>query len=101
LSIRDNGEPMGSEPHLCRRKAIPPQVARPDVRAGDCAGCNKEPRKASHQVTEHQAALDLFDNTLIPSAQNAQLKDSLKQVRPMVAEHLQEAKSIQGSLLAK
>jgi putative membrane protein len=53
------------------------------------------------QVTEHQAALDLFDSKLIPNAQNAPLKESLKQVRPMIAEHLQDAKNIQGSLSAK
>lgn len=52
------------------------------------------------QVTEHQSALDLFDNKLIPNAQNGALKSSLQQARPMIADHLREAKSIQGSLPA-
>jgi putative membrane protein len=50
------------------------------------------------QVVEHQGALDLFDKKLIPNAQNAQLKDSLQQIRPMIADHLQAAKSLEANL---
>ena len=50
------------------------------------------------EVQYHQAVLDALDRTLIPGAQNAELKALLQQVRPNVAAHLERAKSIQGSL---
>ena len=52
----------------------------------------------AHEVQYHQAVLDAIDNTLIPNAQNAELKALLQQTRPAVEAHLQHAKQIQGSL---
>jgi putative membrane protein len=52
----------------------------------------------SHEVEFHQTVLDALDNTLIPGAQNAELKALLEKVRPNFAAHLERAKSIQGSL---
>ena len=51
-----------------------------------------------HEVAYHQQVLDAIDKTLIPSAQNAELKALLEKVRPNVAAHLQRAKAIQTSL---
>lgn len=51
-----------------------------------------------HEVAYHQAVLDALDRTLIPGAQNAELKDLLQKVRPAIAAHLERAKSIQSSL---
>jgi putative membrane protein len=51
-----------------------------------------------NEVTYHQAVLDALDKTLIPGAQNGELKALLEQVRPAVAAHLERAKGIQGSL---
>jgi len=51
-----------------------------------------------HEVEYHQAVLNALDGTLIPQAQNAELKALLQQVRPNVAAHLERARSIQGSL---
>jgi putative membrane protein len=42
--------------------------------------------------------LDALDKTLIPNAQNAELKALLTKVRPTVAAHLARAKDIQTSL---
>ena len=50
------------------------------------------------EVTYHQAVLDALDKTLIPNAQNAELKALLEKVRPNVAAHLERAKGIQSSL---
>jgi putative membrane protein len=50
------------------------------------------------EVAYHQAVLDAIDQTLIPSAQNAELKALLEQTRPAVAAHLQHAQQIQGTL---
>jgi putative membrane protein len=52
----------------------------------------------SHEVTYHQAVLDAVDKTLIPSAQNAELKALLEKVRPAFVAHLEHAKQVQASL---
>jgi putative membrane protein len=51
-----------------------------------------------NEVAYHQAVLDAIDKTLIPSAQNAELKGLLEKVRPAIAAHLEHAKTIQTSL---
>jgi putative membrane protein len=51
-----------------------------------------------HEVAYHQAVLDALDKTLIPGAQNAELKSLLEQVRPQIAAHLARAKSVQTGL---
>ena len=51
-----------------------------------------------NEVTYHQNVLDALDKTLIPGAQNAELKALLQKVRPAVAAHLERAKGIQTSL---
>ena len=51
-----------------------------------------------HEVAYHQAVLDALDQTLIPGAQNAELKKLLQDARPAFVAHLDRAKGIQGSL---
>jgi putative membrane protein len=51
-----------------------------------------------HEVAYHEAVLDAMDKTLIPSAQNAELKALLVKVRPAFVAHLEHAKQIQASL---
>lgn len=51
-----------------------------------------------HEVEYHQTVLDAIDQTLIPNAQNADLKALLQQTRPAVAHHLEMAKGIQAKL---
>jgi putative membrane protein len=51
-----------------------------------------------HEVAYHQAVLDAVDGTLIPSAQNAELKALLVKVRPAFVAHLEHAKHLQGEL---
>lgn len=50
------------------------------------------------QVTMHQSLLNDLDNTLIPGAQNADIKAYLTDTRAVVESHLNEAKQIQTSL---
>jgi putative membrane protein len=54
-----------------------------------------------HEVAYHQAVLDAVDKTLIPSAQNAELKALLVKVRPAFVAHLEHAKTLQASLAGK
>lgn len=51
-----------------------------------------------HEVAYHQAVIDALDNTLIPNAQNAELKALLVKVRPAFVAHLDHAKMLQGTL---
>ena len=51
-----------------------------------------------NEVGYHQAVIDALDKTLIPSAQNAELKDTLVKVRPAFVAHLEHAKHIQASI---
>jgi putative membrane protein len=51
-----------------------------------------------HEVAYHQAVLDAIDKTLIPSAQNAELKGLIVKVRPAIAAHLEHAKMVKGDL---
>jgi putative membrane protein len=50
------------------------------------------------QVKEHQAVLDTIDQKLVPSAQSADVKAYLADVRTAVATHLQHAKDLQDAL---
>lgn len=50
------------------------------------------------EVAYHQALLDAIDQTLIPGAQNAELKALLEQTRPAVVAHLDHARQLQGTL---
>ncbi|MEO6024598.1 MAG: DUF4142 domain-containing protein, partial [Burkholderiales bacterium] len=51
-----------------------------------------------NEVAYHQQVIDAIDKTLIPSAQNAELKALLVKVRPAFVAHLEHAKQIQTSL---
>ena len=51
-----------------------------------------------HEVDYHQAVIDAMDKTLIPNAQNAELKSLLVKVRPAFVAHLDHAKMLQASL---
>ena len=54
-----------------------------------------------HEVEYHQAVIDAMDKTLIPNAQNAELKALLVKVRPAFVAHLEHAKTLQSSLAKK
>ncbi len=62
------------------------------------SGADFDSAYMDHEIAYHQAVLDALDSTLIPDAQNAELKDLLTKVRPAIAAHLERAKSIRASL---
>jgi putative membrane protein len=51
-----------------------------------------------HEVAYHQQVMGALDKTLIPSAQNKELKALLIKVRPAFVAHLKHAKRLQASL---
>ena len=54
-----------------------------------------------HEVDYHQQVLDAIDKTLLPNAQNSELKALLTKVRPAIAGHLAHARMVQKALNAK
>jgi putative membrane protein len=54
-----------------------------------------------HEVAYHQAVLDAMDKTLLPGANNAELKALLVKVRPAFVAHLEHAKHLQSTLTSK
>jgi putative membrane protein len=51
-----------------------------------------------NEVAYHRAVLQAIDETLIPSASNAELKQTLVNVRPAIEAHLKHAEEIQRTL---
>jgi putative membrane protein len=51
-----------------------------------------------NEISYHTAVLEAVDKTLIPGAQNAELKALLVKVRPAFVAHLEHAKKVQASL---
>jgi putative membrane protein len=55
----------------------------------------------SHEIAFHQAVIDAAIKTLIPNAQNSQLKSALEGAAPVLQGHLQHARQLQQSLGSK
>lgn len=51
-----------------------------------------------NEVAYHEAVIAALDATLIPSAQNAELKETLVKVRPAFIAHLEHARHIQATV---
>ena len=62
------------------------------------SGADFDKAYISNEVAYHQNVLNALDQTLIPNAQNAELKALLQQVRPAVDAHLKMAQQIQAKL---
>jgi putative membrane protein len=71
------------------------------ARLGGLSGKTFDREYAANEVAYHKLVLDAIDNTLIPGAQNAELKATLVKVRPTIAAHLQHAEQLQASLGGK
>ena len=62
------------------------------------AGSDFDRAYIDHEVSYHEAVLNAVDQTLIPNAQNQELKALLVKVRPAFAAHLEHAKELQAAL---
>ena len=84
------------------------EVSRSLLKGATEARATIEPLKGKHfdrayidrEVAYHQAVLDALDHLLIPTTENAELKQLLVDVRPAFAAHLEHAKKLQGVLVA-
>jgi len=61
-------------------------------------GANFDKAYIDNDVAYHEAVLDMLDKTLIPNAQNADLKSLLESVKPAFQAHLDHAKQVQATL---
>lgn len=52
------------------------------------------------EIAFHQAVLDALDGVLIPTTENAELKQLLVEVRPAIAAHLEYARQVDAKVLA-
>jgi len=107
--IRDHGSVNKRAAALAQRLNLTPaendisrQLQQGDQQARDSLagkrGADFDRAYIDREVQYHQAVLDALDKTLIPGAQNTELKALLQEVRPNVAAHLQMAQQIQGTL---
>jgi putative membrane protein len=55
----------------------------------------------ANEVAYHKLVIDALDKTLIPNAQNAELKATLVSVRPALVAHLEHAEQLQAELGGK
>ncbi|HKD90702.1 MAG TPA: DUF4142 domain-containing protein [Terriglobales bacterium] len=51
-----------------------------------------------HEVAYHKAVIDAASNTLIPNAQNVELKSALQSAAPLFQGHLEHAEQVQAAL---
>lgn len=62
------------------------------------SGADFDKAYIDNEVAYHRAVLQAIDETLIPSASNAELKQTITDVRPAFEAHLQHAEAIQSAL---
>ena len=76
----------------------PEERRRGQREARKLSGAAFDKAYVDHEVAYHEQVLDAVDKTLIPSAQNAELKALLVKVRPAFVAHLEHARHIQATL---
>jgi putative membrane protein len=107
--ITDHGGVNRQAVELAQRLGVTPQendVSRQLQAAADSArnamsglsGAAFDSAYMAREVVYHQAVIDALDQTLIPGAQNAELKALLEGARPAFNAHLERARQVQGSL---
>ena len=64
---------------------------------GKLEGADYDKAYIDNEVAVHEQVLAALDNTLIPNAQNAELKTLLERVRPTIQSHLDHAKQMQSA----
>lgn len=80
-------------PNQVSRSIAEGQAAQRD-RLEDLEGEAFDRAYIENEIAYHEAVIDAVKNVLIPSAQNAQLKQTLIDVSPAFVSHLEQARSI-------
>ena len=71
------------------------------TRLGALSGKEFDREYIANEVAYHKLVIDAVDKTLIPNAQNAELKAALVGVRPALVAHLKHAEQLQAQLGGK
>lgn len=82
-------------------KQLNAQAAEEAKKLKSLSGKAFDQEYASHEVAYHQAVIDAATGTLIPNAQNAELKSALQGAAPLLQGHLQHAQQLQKALESK
>jgi putative membrane protein len=74
------------------------QASETATRLKGLSGAAYDKAYIDNEVAYHQAVIDAVTKTLIPNAQNAELKSALQGAAPAFVGHLQHAQNIQSAL---
>jgi putative membrane protein len=98
-SVADLANKLGVTPQSSpTSEQLKQQAAAESHKLHSLNGKDFDKEYASHEVAFHQAVIDAATKTLIPDAQNAQLKTALEGAAPLLQGHLQHAQQLQQSL---
>lgn len=109
LMVKDHGSANKQALALVKKLGVTPEEsdqsralkqagAEESAKLKTMSGKDFDTEYVNHEVDYHQQVLKALDDTLIPNAQNEQLKALLTKVRGVVQDHLEHAKSLQSSL---
>jgi putative membrane protein len=79
-------------------KTLKQQAADETKKLKSLSGKAFDKEYIDHEVAYHKAVIDAASNTLIPNAQNAELKSALEGAAPLFQGHLQHAEQVQAAL---
>lgn len=96
LAGRTGLAPVADERSNELRRSMNANYARLD----SLRGAGFDQAYIEREVEYHESLIDLFDQTLIPAAQNPQLKTLLERLRPTLAAHLERARQIRAASAA-
>jgi putative membrane protein len=85
------------EPSATSRQ-LQQQAADESKKLKSLSGKSFDKEYASHEVAFHQAVIDAVTQTLIPNAQNPELKSALQGAAPLLEGHKQHAQQLEQSL---
>lgn len=98
-SVNDLAKKLGVTPEeSATSKELRQQADEETKKLNSLKGKAFDKEYVSHEVAYHQAVIDAATNTLIPNAQNAELKSALEGAAPLLQGHLQHAKELEQSL---
>ena len=83
-----------------QRSSLQAEAREAAARLEGLSGAAFDSAYVEREVAYHQAVLDALDQTLIPSATNAELRTLLEQARPAFVAHLEHARSLQSTTTA-
>lgn len=109
LMVRDHTSVNEQASALAKKLNVTPEESATSrsLKAGDekqmarlkgLSGAEFDKAYVDNEVAYHEQVLAAVDQTLIPNAQNAELKSLLESARPIFVSHLNHAKELQSSL---